>query len=431
MSTPALQIWRKNATLYGDFISQAMIGVLRSDRRELATYITKLSRSKEFRRFCGELNPAFFDILVRFIQGESRAILERELFGASAVLAKLDVTSDQSVKLLSKLYAQYLSANLLDNDPFKGDEVAFRDNLKVATSLSSSHRRIEEPTFGNGNVVESLKGDSAMLYKTRFRTLNHFFGGGLRARRLYTIGGAPGVGKSAMLLNMFVDAAWNCADAVYVTLENSIEETRRRMVANLLNMDLSTLFLDQEETQIELARRLEQYKDHIARIDKFGTVVELTSITIDEIREIIEERRPKVLVLDYLNLITHVVYRDIAKDLEDLTMSLARLAKEYHIAIITACQLNRGALQVPEPDESHVGESFGIVKATDIFFTLYPYRGKDDQKDAEVADPRTETRQVEASSAVPMVLRIAKSRFTPLGQVPLICRKNVVYFTEV
>jgi len=411
----ALNLWRKNASSYSDIIEQSISQILKAERRDVASYFTKLLKSKEFVAFCKELNVKFHDILQRFVNGESPMILERELFGLESLDFKSDLDTDAAIRTLSKFYAQYLSARLLEEDPFRIDEHSYRDILKSATSIASSHRVIEKPALQD--ALAAIEQDSELLYKTKFKMFNFFLGGGVRSRRLYTIGGAPGVGKSGFLLNMFLDACINETPAMYISLENSIEETQRRIVAHLAEYDLSMLYFDRPGVREDVIARLKACEDVIQRINKYGTIIETSSTTLDEIKTMVQSTKVKALYLDYLNLITHVVHRDLPKDLEDLTMGLARLSKDEHIAIFTACQLNRGAIQAADPDESHVGESFGIVKASDMFCTLYPYRPKDND-DAE-------------ASSMQMVFRIAKSRFTGLGQIPILAKKHLVHFDEL
>lgn len=416
---PSLDIWRKNVLQYSDLLEQAMFMILQSERRDVATYFTKLLKHRDFQTFCNELHGKFHPILQRFISGESKTILERELFGSSFSDIQTDLTTESAIQALSKFYAQYLSSKLLSQDPFSTDEHGYRESLKAATSIASSHRLIEKPALGD--ALSAVEQDSALVYRTKFKTFNFLLGGGIRSRRLYTIGGAPGVGKSGFLLNMFLDACRNKTKAVYVSLENSIEETQRRILAHLAQYDLSMLYFDRPGTREDVLARLEEYKEVIEQINEYGTIIETSSTTLDEIRGTVQEHKPKLLCLDYLNLITHIVHRDLAKDLEDLTMGLARMSKEEHLATITACQLNRGAIQAEDPDESHVGESFGIVKASDMFCTLYPYRQKETDSGAELQD----------ANAQQMVFKIAKSRFTGLSQIPLKVKKNIIQFEEL
>jgi replicative DNA helicase len=421
----ALTIWRKKVSLYEDLLEQIMVGILRAERRDVSSYFTKLLSQPTFKRFCSELHHKLHDVLQRFVAGESVVVLERELFGLTGAVERTDIESTSALNAFSKFYSQYVSADLLDKDPFKTDELDFRETLKAAQSLTSSARYIDKPALED--ALQSVENDSALLYRTKFKQLNFMLGNGIRTRRLYTIGAAPGVGKSALLLNMFMDACLNGVPSVYVSLENSFEETQRRIIAHLAQYDLSTLYFDRPGVREDVLERLELQKEKIAKLNKYGSIIEASSMTIEELKGLIQEKNTQVLFLDYLNLITHVIYRDRTKDLEDLTMCLARMSKDYHIAIITACQLNRGAIQAKDPDESSVGDSFGIVKASDIFFTLYPFKGSEGDDGSDTGDDKTADGNL---SDLQMVLRIAKSRFTALGKVPLIARKKMMTFQE-
>lgn len=416
----SLVIWRSSIQAYSDIVASAMVGSLRAERRDVCSYLSKLLRAKEFRSFCNELHPRYFDVIRRFVEGVSPDILVRELFGASGIPGDVKLTPDSSLQAISKLYTQYLSAQLLAQDPFCVDELSFREALKVASAISTSHRYIDQPALLN--ALEAVEQDSALLFKTKYKNFNYILGGGLRTRRLYTIGGAPGVGKSGMLLNFFIDGCLNEVPSTYITIENSIEETQRRIISYLTQYDLSMLYFDRPGVREEVLMRLDSVKHLTDKINTYGKILETPSITLDEIRNRMQENETKLLVLDYLNLVTHSVWRDTSKDLEDLTINLARSSKEFDNAIITACQLNRGAIQAAEPDESHVGESFGIVKASDMFCTLYPHRS---------TEATSEVSETSSSKTSMMTFQIAKSRFTGLGKIPLACQKGTVQFNEL
>lgn len=415
-ASPTFGHWVSTITPYGDAIFYTMLGVISANRREYSSHITKLLVQKDFKNFCRVLNPKLYTSLQRrFIEDVRAEILIIEMFGNNSFSSDSLIGPESAMDNFARLYAGYLSAVVAGQDPFAVDVTNFRDGIKSISELDSKHRFIRKSAFAD--IDDALKNDSGLIYKTKWRTFNFFFSGGLRSRRLYTIGGAPGVGKSGMLLNFFVDACLNGVKATYITLENSVEETQRRVVAHLTSTDLSRLYADCKGMEEEIAERRVLSAAKEALIDQNGAIIDSAFLELREIRAELENNAPKVLILDYLNLVAHKPFRDTPKDLEDLTISLARLAKEFDCAIITACQLNRSAIVAIDPDETNVGDSFGIVKASDVFFTLYQYK----LKDGEASEfPERQ-----------MVLKIAKSRFSGLGQMPIYARKEMCQFNEV
>lgn len=415
----SMGIWRNQIITYRDYLNRVLLGLVHASHRDYSAGVGKLIEHPEFRRFCNELHENLYDSLNRYMAGEDVAVLERELFPASGILEEKPMEAEVAFKAITRLYTQYIAAEALSSDPFKADSLQYKSLIQAATTLPTSTRVVERAAFQD--ALLSVDQDSALLYRTKFQHFNHLLGGGLRARRLYTVGGAPGVGKSIYLLNMFIDACLNGVPAVYLSLENSVEETQRRLIAHLAEYDLGNLYFDRPGVREEVVGKLDAVKDQIEKLNKYGTIIEMGGVTLQEIHSILVEKEPGVFLLDYLNLVDHNVYGNKPKDLEDLTTQLARASKQHNNAIVTACQLNRDAISAKDPDETTVGESWGIVKSSDMFATLYHHRinEKTKEQDEEHFPEACDVTKV-------MYYSIVKSRFTPTGKIPMYAHKEYV-----
>lgn len=422
-NSPAFSIWNANFQKHHDYILEIVNGILNAPKRDFLSGISRLLKQREFHEFCREIDENLIEVLKRYAQNEDSKVLVIDFFGSSSILERQIMDPEVAFRALLKIYTQYLGVRILSESPFKADPVEFKSLVETISDLPSTSRFVERRA--TEDVLKSLQEDSEYIYTTKFRELNYILGRGLRSRRLYTIGGAPGVGKSMILLNFFIDAALGGVPVTYLTLENTIEETQRRIVANILEYDLRRLYFDDPDVRDEVSEKMssEEYSKTFAKLDRFGTLIEVKNPSLNEILSILNERKPKLYIIDYLNLISYSPYKNVTKDLEELTLTLENASKWNNCAIVTACQLNRQACAAKDPDETTVGESFGIVKASSLFATFYREKA-DEEVDDEVQDDE------ECDPREKMVLNIVKSRFTPLHKIYLRGRKEYARIEE-
>jgi DNA repair protein RadA/Sms len=124
-------------------------------------------------------------------------------------------------------------------------------------------------------------------YKTHLEEFNRLLGGGLVPGSLTLIGGEPGIGKSTLSLQVANSLASLGLTVLYVTGEESLEQTSLR--ASRLHIKNENLLLFNEITVSEIIKQVEAIKPHILIIDSIQIVYkqELASApgSVSQVRE--------------------------------------------------------------------------------------------------------------------------------------------------
>ena len=209
------------------------------------------------------------------------------------------------------------------------------------------------------DTVMAAKQQSSKFY-TGCRALNRMLGGGFFNKRTYYFIAVPGGGKSKMLLdcalwikkyNKIKDASKGRPTIVFVTMENEIDETVMRAF-NITTSDRNIADFTPDEAIKELREkgnlRLNSDEDFDIYIRYYKhkeiDTVDLYTL-LDELRD--EGRDPKVLLLDYIKRIRPAIKgRDEKEDLKNVTDDLKDFAIANNMPVISAHQLNRGAVEI-------------------------------------------------------------------------------------
>jgi DNA repair protein RadA/Sms len=117
--------------------------------------------------------------------------------------------------------------------------------------------------------------------------LNRLLGGGIVPGSVVVVAGAPGVGKSTLLLRVAADIAGTIGQTLYITGEESIEQVKMR--ADRLGLSGDRLFLLHATAINEIMGHLEKLRPALGVVDSIQTVyddsLESTPGTVTQIRE--------------------------------------------------------------------------------------------------------------------------------------------------
>ena len=145
------------------------------------------------------------------------------------------------------------------------------------------------------NVISTKKREPTTLQKKKYETtrtstgikeLDRVLGGGLVLGSYILLGGAPGIGKSTLLLQMAEGLAQQGLRVFYVSAEESLEQTSLR--ADRLNLKNNICIFN--ETSIEnIFHHSEKIKPHVLIIDSIQTIrlseIPSSSGTVSQVRE--------------------------------------------------------------------------------------------------------------------------------------------------
>ncbi len=198
---------------------------------------------------------------------------------------------------------------------------------------------------------------------------------GMQNGDLLILAARPSMGKTALALNIAVNA-WNAGAAVGIfSLEMSSEQLVLRILASesmIPHQKIRNASVTSDEWTV-----LTNYAAHLAESKIF--IDDSASLNIMELRAKARKLKAKeniqLLVIDYLQLInaTHAKYENRTQEISVISRSLKALAKELNIPILALSQLSRSleGRMDKRPMLSDLRESGAIEQDGDVIFFVY------------------------------------------------------------
>ena len=224
--------------------------------------------------------------------------------------------------------------------------------------------------------------------------------GGFEKSRLYVFGGGSGSGKSTLLNNFIANAASGTSDVIfrsdfdinestktksekdvyiYVTLENTIEESLLRIYQSLYCKTIDEAIED-IKNGVDIKKRLldKMAENNSTIIMKYFKPMSISVLdlmmVLDDAVSLYGKDSIKGLYVDYLDLLSGDMKYDLYRiELGQITLSLKALAVDYNIPVITVTQLGRGAYRVTESRNlnlDQISESIKKVEHADFIGLL-------------------------------------------------------------
>lgn len=220
---------------------------------------------------------------------------------------------------------------------------------------------------------------------TGFDLLDTKMVGGYEPSRLYIWGGGSGAGKSTMLNNTIIrsatiDPVTDTSVAtkfvpgeitrvyVYVTMENTIEESLMRTYQPLFNKT-STEMLADISNKVDIKNRIsnELTKCGSTIVMKYFPAMSVSSLdlmgVVDDAIDQYGKESIAGLYIDYLDLLkTDTKYDMYRLELGHITLSLKTLAVQYNIPVITGSQLGRRVYSIQSSQELNLDQMSESIK---------------------------------------------------------------------
>jgi replicative DNA helicase len=201
---------------------------------------------------------------------------------------------------------------------------------------------------------------------------------GLHPRKLYILAARPGIGKSALALNIADFAGYECGKSVlFVSLEMDRLELSERFLMSRAKVD-GDLIKVPSRLGASGKARLQWVVDNISPKSKL-TIDDPAHLTITQLAA--RARRHKhrhglgLLVVDYLQLIDGQRAKGDNREQEIARISrrLKGLAKELHVPVLALCQLNRAveSREGRRPGLADLRESGQIEQDADCVILLH------------------------------------------------------------
>lgn len=245
----------------------------------------------------------------------------------------------------------------------------------AAASSTGGFRTISEGIWGALQRVEDrAAGRTPPGVLTGFRDIDEKIGG-FRGGDLIVMCSVPGGGKTALGLNLLVNAAFNGDEGAMVSAEMSASELTERLLGNIGMVDSVRLrkgTLDKEEWG-----RLVTAADQLAKLPLH--VDDSPRPSIGEVMarvRALKVKHPglKLVVVDFIQLIRAGNEEMMALALTNITYDLKGLAKELDLTVVATCQVDASAVEKsesPKPHLHHIRWSQGIREGADFVVMLF------------------------------------------------------------
>lgn len=256
------------------------------------------------------------------------------------------------------------------------DVVQRATDMVSETSLISFDNDLGSDFFD----IDSHKSVKEYKIPYTWEYFNKISKGGLDLKTLTCYIGATNVGKSVYLCNDAAEFVRKGKNVLYITCEMSPAKVVRRIGANMFDITL-----EEYDNLVEDPNRVRK------RINSLSTMSLLplgklfikefptgqgTALDVERyVKEIEEAQKFKVdvVIIDYINIMcnyrlpnsesTYIKIKQIAEDLRGI-------AVKYNLAIITATQCGRNALDKSDINMEDVAESMGLLHTVDTCFGI-------------------------------------------------------------
>lgn len=275
-----------------------------------------------------------------------RRALKRRLQQASIKIAQVAESISSREEIIDSVRAEIDAATSVD---FGASATSMRDDVRA---VLAEHR------------------SSVTLTPSPWRAVNEIITG-FGPGRMYVIGARPGVGKSALALQIAYELA-SSGPVVFASLEMDKGEVYARVVAQQTELyygDMSSTDVPAWYSERESRWLVENVRD--IRVLDAGTQ------TVQSIRAAVRQasRDAKVggLVVDYIHLLTSPEGENETTRIAAITRGLKQLAMDFKIPVVALSQLNRAVSSRPDgkPNLSDLRGSGAIEQDGDVVMFLY------------------------------------------------------------
>ena len=264
------------------------------------------------------------------------------------------------------------SADLLENSDYGEVEAKIKAAVQIGLARDMGTDYWSDPRAR----LMKIKDKNGQV-STGWQAMDQKLFGGMNRGELNIFAGGSGAGKSLFLANLGVNWAMNSLNVVYLTLELSEELVSMRMDAMVTGVASREIFreLDDVEIKVKMAGK---------RAGAIQVKYMPSGKTANDIRAYLKElevktgRKTDVLLVDYLDLLMPLSKRVSPSDLyikdKYVSEELRNLAVELNVVLVTASQLNRGAVEEVEFDHSHISGGLSKIQTADNVFGIFTSR---------------------------------------------------------
>ena len=255
--------------------------------------------------------------------------------------------------------------------------------------------------------------------------------GGLRGGKMVVLGARPGVGKTALALQMAVHAARHTGPVLLVSLEMDAAEIVSRMVAAECGVDLQAL--EAGELTDEQAKRASACYPAISALPI--RMAQNTSTPMQVRREAMAMKHSgglSMVVIDYLQLMrSDEKMKSRYEEVTAISREIKLLAMDLHVPILALSQFNRQSeggygKKKSMPTMAEAKDSGAIEQDANLFLVQYA-----PEEPAEEGPDWQAYHMCKANGWEWQVLKVEKNRQGRTGAIPMAFDKARMNFKTI
>ena len=264
------------------------------------------------------------------------------------------------------------SADLLEKHDYGQVEIMIKEAVQIGLAKDMGTNYFEDPR----QRLLRIKDKNGQI-STGWPTLDRRLFGGMNRGELNIFAGGSGAGKSLFLANLGVNWCLQGLNVVYLTLELSEDLVAMRIDAMTTGIPTKEIFKDLDD--VEMKVKIIGKKSGAMQIKYMPS-----GKTCNDLRAYLKEfeiktgRKVDVLLVDYLDLLMPISKKISPADLfikdKYVSEELRNLAVERQCILVTASQLNRGAVEEVEFDHSHISGGLSKIQTADNVFGIFTSR---------------------------------------------------------
>lgn len=187
--------------------------------------------------------------------------------------------------------------------------------------------------------------------------------GGLKDKKFYILAGRPGMGKTAVAIELVRRAAMQGRRALFISLEMDGQEVLERMLCARVRKASDQL---SDVDAPELDQIVNEIKNDCLMVDK-------GSIKSADIRLMAQTHGASIVFIDYLQLVQEPTMRIQHERIEAVARQCKAMAMDFSIPVVALAQLNRNCEErtPPRPRLDDLKGSGGLEEAADSVIFLY------------------------------------------------------------
>ena len=265
------------------------------------------------------------------------------------------------------------SADLLERSEYGTVEDKIKQAVRIGLTKDLGIDYFEDPRAR----LMRLK-DSNGQVSTGWKSLDKKLYGGFNRGELNIFAGSSGAGKSLFLQNIAMNFLELGQNVIYFTFELSEELSAMRVDSMTTGVPTNEIFKKIDE--VELAVKLKRQKQGGSFQIKYMPSGSNTNDIRSYVKEFTIQKgvAPDVVLVDYLDLMFPVNKKISPTDMfikdKFVSEELRNFAVEQQVVMVTASQLNRGAIEEVEYDQSHIAGGISKINTADNLIGIFTSR---------------------------------------------------------